>query len=80
VRGLYTSTPFRSDRRLFEISGPAVQLGHSFVMPEYQKNSAPLLLWKGTRVIQRRQDAPVLFGAVSISGDYTPASRGLISA
>jgi len=81
ISGLYTSTLFRYDRRLFERVGPAVELGRSFVMPEYQKNYASLLLlWKGiTRVIQRRPDAPVLFGAVSISREYTPASRGLIA-
>ncbi|HEY1496792.1 MAG TPA: GNAT family N-acyltransferase, partial [Candidatus Solibacter sp.] len=79
--GLYTSTLFRFKRRFFERLGPAIELGRSFVLPEYQKNYASLfLLWKGIlRFVQRRQEAPVLFGAVSISQDYRDASRGLIA-
>ncbi|HVP46183.1 MAG TPA: GNAT family N-acyltransferase [Bryobacteraceae bacterium] len=80
VAGLYTSTLFRFDPRLFDATGPAVELGRSFVMPDYQKNYASLLLlWKGiTRAIQRRPEAPLLFGAVSISNQYQAASRSLM--
>jgi len=80
VAGLYTSTLFRFHPQFFERIGPAVELGRSFVMPEYQQNYASLLLlWKGiTRAVQRRPEAPVLFGAVSISNRYQAASRGLI--
>jgi putative hemolysin len=62
--------------------GPAVELGRSFVLPEYQKNYFSLfLLWKGIiRCVLRRPDAFVLFGAVSISQEYREASRGLIAA
>ena len=46
--GLYTSTCFRYDARLFEKLGPALELGRSFVRQEYQRQYAPLLLlWKG---------------------------------
>jgi len=78
--GLYTSTLFRFKPGFFERIGPAVELGRSFVVADYQKNySALLLLWKGiTRVAERRPEAPVLFGAVSISRDYRAASRGLM--
>ena len=44
VRGLYTSTLFRYDGQLFEKIGPALELGRSFVRPEYQRQYAPLLL------------------------------------
>jgi hypothetical protein len=48
VSGLYTSTLFRYDERVFEKLGPALELGRSFVRPEYQRQYAPLLLlWKG---------------------------------
>jgi putative hemolysin len=78
--GLYTSTLFRFKPQFFQRLGPAVELGRSFIMPEYQRNyAALLLLWKGiTRVVRRRPEAPVLFGAVSISREYRAASRGLI--
>jgi putative hemolysin len=79
--GLYSSTLFRFDRRFFEKLGPAVELGRSFIMASYQRDFAPLLLlWKGImRLIARRPEAPLLFGAVSISREYSSASRGLIA-
>jgi putative hemolysin len=80
VDGLYTSTLFRYDARLFEKIGPALELGRSFVRPEYQRQYAPLLLlWKGiARLLATRAETPVLFGAVSISNDYSKASREMI--
>jgi putative hemolysin len=78
--GLYTSTLFRFEERFFEKLGPALELGRSFVRPEYQRQYAPLLLlWKGiARCVATNPETPVLFGAVSISGRYTRASRELI--
>ena len=80
ISGLYTSTLFRYDTRLLTKIGPALELGRSFVRPEYQRQYAPLLLlWKGiSRFVSKRPQAPVLFGAVSISNAYSRASRELI--
>ena len=80
VNGLYTSTLFRYDEKLFQKLGPALELGRSFVRPEYQRQYAPLLLlWKGiARMVAMRPETPVLFGAVSISDDYNEASREMI--
>jgi putative hemolysin len=80
VGGLYTSTCFRYDVRVFEKIGPALELGRSFVRPEYQRQYAPLLLlWKGiARLLATHAETPVLFGAVSISNDYSKASREMI--
>jgi putative hemolysin len=80
INGLYTSTLFRYDERIFRKLGPALELGRSFVRPEYQRQHAPLLLlWKGiARMVSRWPDTPVLFGAVSISNDYSTASREMI--
>jgi putative hemolysin len=80
VRGLYTSTLFRYDARVFEKMGPALELGRSFIRPEYQRQYAPLLLlWKGiARLVALHPELPVLFGAVSISNDYSRASREMI--
>jgi putative hemolysin len=78
--GLYTSTLFNYDPRFFEQLGPAVELGRSFIRAEYQKQYAPLMmLWKAIvryAVLQAR--VPILFGAVSISGQYDLASRELM--
>jgi putative hemolysin len=80
ISGLYTSTLFRYDERVFQKLGPALELGRSFVRPEYQRQYAPLLLlWKGIgRLVAMRPENPVLFGAVSISNAYNQASREMI--
>jgi putative hemolysin len=80
ISGLYTNTLFRYDERLFEKLGPALELGRSFVLPEYQRQYAPLLsLWKAiARFVTLRPETPVLFGAVSVSNTYNRASRELI--
>jgi len=80
IDGLYTSTLFRYDEQIFRKLGPALELGRSFVRPEYQRQYAPLLLlWKGIAgMVARQPRTPVLFGAVSISNDYNAASRELI--
>ncbi len=77
---LYTSTLFRFRAGLLEKFHPALELGRSFVRPEYQKNSiALLLLWKGIgRYVARNPRYRVLFGPVSISREYNPASRDLM--
>ncbi len=80
VRGLYTSTLFRYDLRLFDQLGPALELGRSFVRPEYQRQYSPLLmLWKGIgRFLALHPELAVLFGAVSISSRYSRWSRETI--
>jgi putative hemolysin len=80
-KGLYTSTLFRFHRALLPSLGAALELGRSFVRPEYQRSFAPLLLlWKGIAayvVLHPRYH--VLFGPVSISNDYTLASKALLT-
>jgi putative hemolysin len=80
IKGLYTHTVFRYDERLFLKIGSALELGRSFVRTEYQRHYAPLLLlWKGiARFVAAHPAAPVLFGAVSISNEYTRLSREMI--
>jgi len=80
VSGLYTSTLFRYDARLFEQLGPALELGRSFVRSEYQRQYAPLLtLWKGIgHYLALHPEFAVLFGAVSISNRYCRWSRELL--
>jgi len=80
IEGLYTSTLFRYSEKVFEKLGAALELGRSFVRPEYQRQYAPLLLlWKGiARLVTTRPEIPILFGAVSISNDYNEASREMI--
>jgi len=80
IKGLYTHTVFRYDERLFMKIGSALELGRSFVRAEYQRQYAPLLqLWKGiARFVAMRPETPILFGAVSISNEYSRLSREMI--
>ncbi|HVW87692.1 MAG TPA: GNAT family N-acyltransferase, partial [Bryobacteraceae bacterium] len=80
-KGLYTDTLFRFSRGFLENLGPALELGRSFVRPEYQRQFAPLLLlWKGiSAFVARRPHYSTLIGAVSISNQYSRASRELIA-
>ena len=79
-RGLYTHSLFRYGARILSALKPAIELGRSFVRIEYQRSFAPmLLLWRGLgRFIVQSPQYAVLFGPVSISNNYSPASRELI--
>ncbi len=81
LRGLYTTTLFRFQPKFFAQVGPALELGRSFVHLDYQRQYAPLLvLWKGIgSYLVRHPETPVLFGAVSISADYSIASREVLT-
>lgn len=80
-QGLYTASLFHFLSPFFEELGPALELGRSFIRPEYQRDYAPLyLLWRGiARYLSARPEIKMLFGAVSISNRYTEASRQLIA-
>ena len=79
--GLYTATLFRFAPEFFARIGPALELGRSFIAPAFQKSYQPLLLlWKGIlRFVALNPQYRRLFGAVSISGDYSPISRSLMA-
>jgi putative hemolysin len=79
-RGLYTHSLFKYRTRMLESLSPAIELGRSFVRAEYQRSFAALpLLWAGIgRFVERSPQYAVLFGPVSISARYAPASRRLI--
>jgi putative hemolysin len=80
IRGLYTRTLFSYGPDFINALGPALELGRSFIRPEYQKSYAPLLLlWKGVgRYIVENPCYRTLFGPVSISDEYQPLSRDLM--
>ena len=77
---LYTQTLFDYTPEFFAALGPALELGRSFVVAQYQKQYGALLaLWKAVAgYVARRPQTPVLMGAVSISRDYTSVSRDLM--
>jgi hypothetical protein len=78
--GLYTSSLCSIDPALLNYLNPALELGRSWINEEYQRSLHPLLgLWKGIgRFVSSHPRYCKLFGAVSISGDYSSISRDLI--
>lgn len=80
IDGLYTASLFHFGDDFLRQLGPAVELGRSFVRPEYQRSFAPLLLlWKGIGAwIAANPKYKVLFGPVSISATYSAPARELM--
>ncbi|MCB0359012.1 MAG: lysophospholipid acyltransferase family protein [Bdellovibrionales bacterium] len=82
LHGLYTRSLFEFPLHLLEQLGPSLELGRSFVRPEYQKNYWALMsLWKGIgRYVALHPQYRMLFGPVSINSEYDSVSRQLIAA
>jgi putative hemolysin len=79
-KGLYTSSLFKFQTPFLSHLDDALELGRSFIVPQYQRNLSTLpILWKGISVwITRHPRYKKLFGPVSISRDYHGLSRKLI--
>jgi putative hemolysin len=79
-QGFYLTTLFDFREPFFVMMGPALELGRSFIRPEYQRGFAPLLaLWRGiAEYISRNPRYSKLIGPVSISADYDQASHALL--
>jgi len=79
-KGLYTATLFKFRPGMLQRINPAVEMGRSFVRPEYQRSYAPLmLLWKGVgEFVLRHPRYKLLFGPVSINDEYNSTSRQLM--
>lgn len=78
---LYTKTLFHYDEGFLEALGPALELGRSFVRPEYQGAGRVLaLLWRGIgHLLAARPRYRTLFGPVSISRAYSDETRRFIA-
>ncbi|MDB4504800.1 GNAT family N-acetyltransferase [Akkermansiaceae bacterium] len=78
--GLFTSSLCDFEEPLLDYLNPALELGRSWVVPDYQRSIHALLgLWKGIgQFVARYPRYHKLFGAVSISDDYTFLSQNLI--
>jgi len=80
VNGFYTNTLFKMKPGFFPILQKSVELGRTYVTAEYQKHRLPLfLLWKGIlHFLLTHPEYQYLLGPVSISKDYSEASKGII--
>ena len=79
-KGFYTNSLFKFKKRFNKILRQSLELGRSFIIPEYQQKALPLfLLWKGILYfLIKNSDYKYLIGPVSISNEYSDFSRQLI--
>ncbi len=80
IRGFYIQSLFRINRKLHPILSQSIELGRSFVIPEYQRRPLPLfLLWKGILYfLLKNPEYRYLVGPVSISNRFSDFSKELI--
>lgn len=80
ANGFYTTSLFRFNENFYPIFQQAVELGRSYIVPEYQRHRLSLfLLWKGILYfLLANPQYRYLTGPVSISKFYTEASKGVI--
>lgn len=81
VRGLYSRSLYRYDYGFIEKIGSAIEMGRSFIHPDYQRRPVSLnLLWRGIgRILAERPQYHTLFGSVSVSREYSDLARSLIA-
>jgi putative hemolysin len=80
LHGFYIQSLFKLNHKFTGYLSQALELGRSFVVQEYQKKPLPLfLLWKGILYfILKNPKYRYLIGPVSISNNYTQASKDSI--
>lgn len=79
-RGFYINSLFKLRQPFKKVLNRSLELGRSYIVPDYQKARLPLfLLWKGIlSVLIKHPEYRHLIGPVSISNDYSTVSRALI--
>ena len=80
VQGLYASTLFKIQDEFVHRISPALEMGRSFIVSEYQKKRSTLaILWRGIgEFLYRNPQYKTLYGPVSISANYNAVSKDLI--
>lgn len=80
IKGFYINSLFRISRAFKPYLNESIELGRSFIVPEYQRKPLSLfLLWKGLlSVLLTHVDYRYLIGPVSISNDFSDFSKSLI--
>jgi len=79
-KGFYLSSLFKMKKSFYPILRQSIELGRSFVVPEYQNKRLPLfMLWKGILYYLRSNSyLKYMLGPVSISNTYSTTSKGLM--
>lgn len=80
IKGVYNASFFRFSKKLQTLLREGLEMGRAFIAPEYQRLANSLdTLWMGIgRYLNRHPGYRYMYGTVSISGEYSKASRSLI--
>ncbi|MEL0081594.1 MAG: GNAT family N-acetyltransferase, partial [Gammaproteobacteria bacterium] len=79
VKGLYTASLFEFDPRFEPVFEHGLELGRSFVQPQYWGSRALDYLWQGLGAyLRHHREIRYLFGPVSISERYPRAATDLL--
>lgn len=81
LKGLYSRSLYRFDESFLSRLGGALEVGRSFVHPDYQCQASCMdLLWRGIGAyVTKYPQFHTLFGAVSISREHSDLARAFIS-
>lgn len=81
VKGLYSRSLYKYDEAFIKQLGSAIEMGRSFIHPDYQRRPVSLnLLWRGIgRILTTMPRYHTLFGSVSVSREYSDLARSLIA-
>lgn len=79
--GLYSHSLFKYNQKFVEGMGSTIELGRSFVTPDYQRQPKALdMLWKGIgHFVAQNPQYHTLFGCVSISQQYSRLGSALLT-
>ncbi|MEM6807851.1 MAG: hypothetical protein AAF574_01340 [Pseudomonadota bacterium] len=80
ISSLFSHTMAMRDDAFFPAPGGALELGRSFITPEYQRSRHALdLLWRGIgSYLAAHPDISILYGTVSLSTQYDAVSTQMI--
>ncbi len=81
IDGLYSRSLYEYDEAFIKRLGSAIEMGRSFIHPDYQRRPVSLnLLWRGIgSILVANPKYHTLFGSVSISREYSDLARSLIA-
>lgn len=79
-KGFYIHSLFKIQNSVLPMLSQSLELGRSFIVPEYQKHHHSLfLLWRGiVYFLLKNEEYRYLIGPVSISNSFTEISKSLI--
>jgi putative hemolysin len=81
VKALYSRAHYHFDKRYINRLGKALEMGRSFIVPDYQRHPRALdMLWRGIGAyVVKNPEYCTLFGCVSISQEHSELARAFLS-